>query len=81
MVHGRVNVRELIPLRGMHNYHGSEFDSDRTAIAYLEEKGYELTKDWLWKPPVGITYESMSEEEYRHIQYLIEEWDFGGLVK
>jgi len=65
----------------MHNYHGSEFKHDSTASAFLEEKGYKLTPQWLWIPPNGITLQTMPEEDYRHLLYLIEEWDYGGLVK
>jgi hypothetical protein len=64
----------------MCNYHGVNID-DRVARAYLEQKGYALTKDWFWLPPIGVTLQNMPEEDYKHVLYLIEEWDYGGLTK
>lgn len=62
----------------MGNYHGPGY-SDNTAIGFLVEKGYTLTDKWEWKK-TGIDHvDKMSHDEYMHMRYLIEEWDFGGL--
>lgn len=65
----------------MSNYHGPEFKMDSTAIAFLEEKGYVLTRDWQWIPPKGITLQTMPQDDYMHLLYLVQEWDFGGLCE
>lgn len=47
-------------------------------IKRLEEKGYTLTEDWLWIPPVN---HEPTEYELFIIGFLIDEWDFGGILK
>jgi hypothetical protein len=59
--------------------HGEDFD-DETARDFLESHGYTLRQDWRWDPPKGITIVSMSEDEWLHLRYLMEEWDYGGLA-
>ena len=45
---------------------------DAEAIAFLESRGYRLTRAWTWLLP--------DEREADAIAYLIEEWDFGGVA-
>ncbi len=53
----------------------------RTAMEYLEDRGYRPGKNWSWIPPNGLTYDTMPERDYKAIQFLIEEWDYGGLAE
>jgi hypothetical protein len=49
-------------------------------IEYLEKRGYKLTRDSFWIPPVGITnIGQMERDEFECLMYLMHEWDFGGL--
>lgn len=47
--------------------------SDAPIIADLERRGFTLTKDWCWKRGY-----KPNEFEYQCINFLINEWDFGG---
>lgn len=48
---------------------------------FLLRAGYELTKEWQWKPKAGVaSYNNMTQEEYDCLRFLIEEWDYGGLT-
>lgn len=51
---------------------------DMQAITVLESAGYKPTPDWKWIPPKGHT---PTERELDAIEYLIEEFDWGGLVR
>lgn len=51
---------------------------DGQAMDYLEGQGYTLNKDYSWKLP-GPHHE-VSEKEKDAIIYLIEEWDFDGIL-
>lgn len=51
---------------------------DAEAIAFLESRGFVLRRNWLWELP-SVGYKS-SHREADAILYLIEEWDFGGVV-
>lgn len=51
-------------------------------IKYLENAGYILQRNWLWKPKPDVTsYEQMTQDEYLCMAFLVQEWDFGGLLK
>jgi hypothetical protein len=53
--------------------------SDAGPIKYLTDAGYTLSKDWTWSKP-GVTHLwQMTPEEQVCMQFLFEEWDFGGL--
>lgn len=52
--------------------------SDETATKFLVDAGYRLTPAWTWTPPVG---HAPTEREWSAIDFLIDEWDFGGLTK
>lgn len=47
---------------------------------YLENAGYVLTPQWVWIAKPGVTsYEEMTPEELECLDFLIQEWDYGGL--
>ena len=49
-------------------------------IKYLEDAGYGLTKDWQWKPKLGVSdLKGMTRDEFECLLFLVHEWDFGGL--
>lgn len=50
---------------------------DSEACRYLEGRGYKLRSDWQWDV-TDVTDEL--ERDVSAIQYLIDEWDYGGLV-
>ncbi len=52
--------------------------TDAVAQKYLEDKGFILTEKWFWKLP-NPNYH-ITDDDFSAIQYLIEEWDFGGLI-
>lgn len=51
---------------------------DRQAMLFLKSRGYRLTKDWCWTHPER---KEPDEREADAIIYLIEEWDFDGLIR
>lgn len=61
----------------MFRYFGDEID-DNGPLIFLESRGYILRKGWLWEKPVSA--HTINDEEYNCLQFLIEEWDFGGIV-
>lgn len=56
------------------------FDPPTSKIAerYLSERGYALRPDWHWdRPCPGFV---MTERDWNAINYLIDEWKYGGLL-
>ncbi len=51
---------------------------DDEAISYLEGRGFTLTKQWEWIKPTPD--HEISMREALAITYLIDEWDFGGVL-
>lgn len=51
---------------------------DQEAMAYLKAQGYSLTRGWGWLPPSSDHVST--DREIDALRYLIEEWDFGGIV-
>jgi hypothetical protein len=51
---------------------------DSQAIDYLMKQGYSMTKDWCWVKPTDD--HKPTEKEIDAVIYLIEEWDFGGIL-
>jgi len=51
--------------------------SDAQAMKFLESHGFCLTGDWTWKLPSPDHI--VTEDEWDAIEYLVLEWDFGGL--
>lgn len=51
---------------------------DSQAIDYLNNQGFTLTRSWEWTKPHS-TY-ILTEKEEDAIVYLIQEWDFGGIL-
>lgn len=46
--------------------------------AFLVSHGFELTRRWMWLPPVPA--HNLSNDEKECIIFLIEEWDYGGVA-
>ena len=51
---------------------------DHQAMKYLEDQGYRLSRSWHWYAPSKTHIPT--EKEMDAILYLIEEWDFGGII-
>ena len=47
------------------------------AMAELERRGYTLTDKWEWIAPLAHV---PTEEELFWIGFLVDDWDFGGLI-
>ncbi len=62
----------------------ARWEADYKAIGFLEACGYKLNRDWTWTPPDchvrGVEWNGCSPMEADAILYMIEEWDFGGLL-
>lgn len=54
-----------------------EWHSDGNALDFLYERGFVLLKSWEWVKPEG---HELTEKEQRAVLYLIEEWDYGGII-
>lgn len=46
---------------------------------YLLERGWKLTRGWRWFKR-GQTLQSMPQDEYLCVCFLIDEWDYGGVI-
>lgn len=44
----------------------------------LESRGFKLTDDWRWERPAPDYY--ITQLEFKCLDFLIQEWDYGGLV-
>jgi hypothetical protein len=51
---------------------------DRAAIRFLENAGYRLRSDWMWIKPTEA--HAPTDREVDAVKFLIDEWDFGGIV-
>lgn len=69
---------------GLHDLMDSYFGDpvgDSGPINYLIESGYTLRRDGHWVPKPGVSdYGHMTEKEYHCLAFLVQEWDYGGLV-
>lgn len=52
-------------------------EGDGQAIEHLEGRGYRLRRDWQWD---ALGVEGYAEADASAIQYLIDEWDYGGIA-
>ena len=53
---------------------------DSHCSEYLIEQGYKEDR-FQWHPKPGVkTVEDMTQQEYDCMRYLIDEWDWGGLI-
>lgn len=59
----------------MVDWFGSMEDYGPTKL--LESHGFVLTREWKWIKPVPS--HTLNEIEWTCLQFLIDEWDFGGL--
>lgn len=48
-------------------------------IRFLEIRGFELGPDWYWRLPPNR--DRPNEEELSAIYYLVDEWDYGPVLK
>jgi hypothetical protein len=61
------------------NYFGDI--SDAGPSAYLESRGFKLTKSWCWKAPSRVRKLSdMTDQERFSVSFLVLEWDYGGVL-
>lgn len=58
-------------------YGPHEDSGDSNAIKFLKDRGWQLGRDWFWTQPhqSHVT----TEDEASAIDYLVLEWDFGGI--
>lgn len=47
-------------------------------IEWLKAQGFELLESFSWVPPNGG--DSISDDEWKAIDFLMQEWDFEGVV-
>lgn len=52
--------------------------SDARATEFLKSRGYKLTPEWEWIPPDPKGTPALDEQDA--ILYMVEEWDYGGIV-
>ena len=55
-------------------WHGPD---SQYAMDFLKRRGFTLNPDWTWYPPNG---REPTDKELRAIDFLFQEWDFGGLA-
>lgn len=54
---------------------------DGPATAYLEAQGWKLRRDFCWTPREGFKKgDEILEKEKYALLFLIEEWDYGGVI-
>jgi hypothetical protein len=53
---------------------GQDGIGEDKAMAFLKEKGWHLSETWYYNHPTG---HEPTEEEWRALDFLIQEWDFG----
>lgn len=53
--------------------------NDTDAIQFLRERGYRLRPNFTWAAPPGCVVPT--SEESSALEYLWDEWDFGGLER
>lgn len=57
----------------------ARWKDDSNATAFLTDRGYKLTREWEWVLPTPDHVPT--EDEIDAINYMVEEWDYGGLIK
>lgn len=64
----------------MFEYFGSHTD-DEGPMKYLESQGHRLSRSWEWHINANIKHHSeLSQKEIDCINFMVDEWDFGGAV-
>lgn len=51
--------------------------ADYNAEKHLKEQGYILTRGWEWIHPTYTDINTLPDEDWSAISYLIMEWDYG----
>jgi hypothetical protein len=64
----------------MEEYFGDPIDT-AGPIKFLIDAGYDLTNDFMWQPKLEKRASGSTEKELECINFLIDEWDFGGITK
>lgn len=49
--------------------------SDKTALAYLEGRGYVLDPNWTWHPPTKNW--TPTNRDFSAMRFMVDEWDYG----
>lgn len=65
-----------------HDWAMKKFGSieDGVILKWLEERGYkEVQNGWLLFKPGITAFKDMELDEQRAVQFLVDEWDFGGI--
>lgn len=52
---------------------------ENRVIKWLEERKYVLRDDWHWTPPAPDHV--VTDDEDTAITWLMQEWDFGGVIR
>lgn len=52
---------------------------DWPAMKHLEDAGFKLTRGWQWVKPSPEYV--LTGRDWRAVQFLMDEWDYGGLVE
>ena len=56
--------------------------NDTGPMEFLKGAGYTLTPDWRWKAKAGVQLlRDMTRDEFECLLFLVQEWDFGGLIE
>jgi hypothetical protein len=69
--------RAIDDLRAIRRWSKTGYVGAEEPMRFLEHQGYVLTKLWGWRKP-SPSHE-VTAEEADAIQFLVDEWDFGGL--
>ncbi len=52
---------------------------DSGPMGFLKDRGYKLGRDWCWRRPTPDHL--AADDEIECIEFLFEEWDFGGITE
>jgi hypothetical protein len=65
-------IQELFP---------NDKDLEASCLRFLKSQGYKLRRDWQWDAPEKVYAPAdMTRAENLCVNYMIDEWDFGGVV-
>lgn len=51
---------------------------EREAVAYLQARGYRLTREWCWLKPKSIAVPTDMDNDA--VKFMIDEWDYGFII-
>jgi hypothetical protein len=64
----------------LRDYWEHETSWDTQAVNYLESRGFTITPEYDWLLPPGMSKEEMTPRDWSAIEYMADEWDYGGLA-